>query len=123
MNFPTVICLPTVCYFLIEATSEIYGPGSIFPSYIFRSILLFAFLFICIFYFQIYIIKNTKIPRGILFVVVLFAPTHLPIYQSFTREGLTTPLTRRVASIYSLCAGTVYIVLRGSPTSSITLIS
>ena len=31
--------------------------------------------------------------------------------------------TRRVASICSLCAGTVYIVLCGSPTSSITLVS
>ena len=41
----------------------------------------------------------------------------------FTREGLTTPLTRRVASICSLCEGTIYIVLRGSPTSSITLVS
>ena len=42
---------------------------------------------------------------------------------SFTREGLTTPLTRRVASICYLCTGTVYILLRGSPTGSITLIS
>ena len=41
----------------------------------------------------------------------------------FTVERLTTSLTRRVASICSLCAGTVYIVLLGSPTGSITLVS
>ena len=41
----------------------------------------------------------------------------------FTREGLTTPLLCRVASICSLFAGTVYLVLRGSPTGSITLVS
>ena len=41
---------------------------------------------------------------------------------SFTREGLTTPLTHRVASICSLCEGTIYIVLLGS-TGSVTLVS
>ena len=50
-----------------------------------------------------------------------------PIYYNFTylftRQGLTTPLLRRVASICSLCAGAVYMVLRGSPTGSITLVS
>ena len=38
-------------------------------------------------------------------------------------EGLTAPLLCRVASICSLCAGAVYVVLRGSPTGSITLVS
>ena len=33
------------------------------------------------------------------------------------------PFSRRVASICYLCAGVVYIVLLGSPTSSITLVS
>ena len=47
----------------------------------------------------------------------------LQIYGIVTRKGLTTPVTRRVASICSLGAGTVYIVLRGSPTGSITLVS
>ena len=40
-----------------------------------------------------------------------------------TRKGLTTPLTRRVASGCYLCAGAVYVVLLGSPTGSITLVS
>ena len=37
--------------------------------------------------------------------------------------SITTPLSRRLASICYLCAGTVHVVLRGSPTGSITLIS
>ena len=40
-----------------------------------------------------------------------------------TRMGLTTPLTRRVARICYMCAGAVYVVLLGSPTGSITLVS
>ena len=95
------------------------APGSISPSYTFRSTLLFAFSFICIFYFQIYIIKNPKIPHWILLPIILFASTNLSIYQSFTREGLTTPLTCRVASICSLCADTVYIAWLGPPTGLI----
>ena len=47
----------------------------------------------------------------------------LPIYGAVTRKGLTTPLIRRVASICYLCAGAVHVVLRGSPTGSITLVS
>ena len=48
---------------------------------------------------------------------------HAPIYGTVTRKGLTTPLTRRVAGICSLCAGAVYMVLRDSPSGSITLVS
>ena len=47
----------------------------------------------------------------------------LPISGTITREGLTTPLIRRVASICNLSAGAVHVVLRGSPTGSITLVS
>ena len=77
INCPTVICLPTVAIFSREATSEIYGPRVYFPSYTFRSILPIAFSFICFFYFQIYIIKNPKIPCCVLF-------TFICIYQSTT---------------------------------------
>jgi hypothetical protein len=48
-----------------------------------------------------------------------FYPVNLIISGTVTQKGLTTPLTRRVASICSLCAGTVYIVLLGSPTGLI----
>ena len=71
--------------------------------------------------------KNTLLQFFVIYFILRFREIYLSnllqIYLSFTREGLTTPLTRRVASICSLCAGTVYIVLRGSPTSSITLVS
>ena len=40
-----------------------------------------------------------------------------------TRKGLTTPFTRWVASSCYLCAGAVYVVLLGSPTGSIILVS
>ena len=40
-----------------------------------------------------------------------------------TKEGLTTRLTLWVASICYLCAGVVYIVLLGSSTGLITLVS
>ena len=118
-NCPTVICLPAVCYFSREATSEIYDPrvyylsyflsNLLFATFIFRSIIpktqkYLAALFICIFYSCFVEIYLSKLPQN---------------YLSFTVEGLTTPLTRRIASICSLCAGTVYIVLIGSPTGLI----
>ena len=47
----------------------------------------------------------------------------LPISGAVARKGLTTPLTRRVASIFYLCAYVVYVGLLGPPTSLITLVS
>ena len=44
-------------------------------------------------------------------------------WSAASRKGLTTPFTRRVASICYLCVGVVYVMLLGSPTSSITLVS
>ena len=38
INFPAVICLPTVWYFLREASSEIYGPRVLFPIILFLAI-------------------------------------------------------------------------------------
>jgi hypothetical protein len=82
-------------------------------AFIFRSIkpkiqkYLAAFYFIC----------------DLLFNLLQFYPVNSTISGTVTRKGLTTPLTRRVASICSLCAGVVYVVLRGSPTGLITLVS
>ena len=50
-------------------------------------------------------------------------PVYLPISGAAPRKGLTTPLIRRVATICYLCAGAVHVVLHGSPTGSITLVS
>src|SRR5215216_4456280 len=124
INCPTVICSPTVCYFsrekpLVKPTA----PGSllnIFAFAIYFSLLLFSDL-----YFQ-----KPKIPCCNLFVFILSRVPAISIYPKyykniypFTCEGLTTPLLRRVASICYLCAGVVYVVLLGSPTGSITLVS
>ena len=73
--------------------------------------------------------KNPKIPCCNLFYLVfdllIFTTFSRPrtVCGAVTRKGLTTPLTRRVASGCYLCAGAVYVVLLGSPTGSITLVS
>ena len=121
-----VICLPTICYFsrekpLVKPTA----PGSSSPY------ICFPIYFICSFYSDL---LNQKYKNTLLkFILIYFAiclsylsqlyRVFSPIRGIVTRKGLTTPLTRRVASICSLCAGVVYVVLLGSPTSSITLVS
>ena len=106
-------------FFPREATSETYGPrvSSLiyFPS---RSIFLLLFLVLLNKKY-----KNTLL-HFILFVIYLsnlLQPSSalVPISGAVTRKGLTTPLTRRVVSICYLCAGAIYVVLRGSPTGSI----
>ena len=114
-------------FFLREATSETYDPGSL--SHIICLCDLFYFPFI----FRSIKPKNTRIPCCNLFLFILFGVRYinllqfihicLPIFGAVTRKGLTTPLIRQVASICYLCAGAVYVLLLGSPTSSITLVS
>ena len=124
INCPTVICLPTVCCFswdkpLVKSTAS----GSLLYYICLCDLFLFAFIFRSI------LSKTQKYLAG--FYLLLFAsinllqlsPVHVPISGAITRKGLTTPLTRQVASICYLCAGTIYIVLCGSPTGSITLAS
>ena len=95
-------------------------------SHIFAFAIYFSFAFI----FRSINPKNKKntLLHFILFVIHLFNllqlyPVRTPISGAVTRKGLTTPLTRRVASGCYLCAGVVYVVLLGSPTGSITLVS
>src|SRR5215216_1430398 len=111
-------------FFSREATSETYGPR-VSSQYI----LPLRSIFLC-FYFHIYISKNPKIPCCNFLLFILSRVPARSIYPNyykniypFTHEGLTTPLLRRVASICCLCAGDVYLVLLGSPTGSITLVS
>ena len=47
----------------------------------------------------------------------------LPILRHRVRKGLTTPFTRRVARIFYLYEGAIYVLLLGPPTGSITLVS
>ena len=76
------------------------------------------------------IIFNLKIPCCTFSLFFLFYVLVRSIYQiSYNliylniEEGLTTPLTHWVASFCCLCAGVVYIVLLGSPTGLMTLVS
>ena len=124
INCPIVICLPTICYFSREKPLvKSKAPRSLLYYICLRDLFLFAFIFRSI---------NPKIKNTLLqfyLFILSRVPTRsiYPIYYNFiylfTREGLATPLKHRAASISSLCAGTIYIVLHGSPTGSITLVS
>ena len=85
--------------------------------------------FICPFIFRSIKPKIQKYLATIYFIwrsiyqYLQLSHVRLPISGTVTQKGLTTPFTRRVARICYLCAGAVYIVLLGSPTGSITLVS
>ena len=110
-------------FFSRRATSETYGPGSL------SHIICLCNLFYLLFLFRSIKPKIQKYLAAIYFI-------WRSIYQYYnsltsvclpwgaaTRKGLTTTFTRRVASICYLCAGVVYVVLLGSPTGSITVVS
>ena len=111
-------------FFSREATSQTYFPGSL--SHIICLCDLFSFSFI---------LRSTKqkiqkylgaiyfIWRSIYQSTTILSHVRLPISGAATRKGLTAPFTRRVARSCYLCAGVVYVVLLGSPTGSITLVS
>ena len=129
INCPTVICLPTICYFFSrEATSETYGPRVSFSYYLplrstFRLLFIFRSIkpkiqkYLAAFYSYLFYLACDLSIYYNLFTSICLA------WGAATRKGLTTPFTRRVASSCYLCAGAVYIVLLGSPTGSITLVS
>src|SRR6266496_4850070 len=124
MNCPIVICSPTVCYFsrekpLVKPTA----PGSLLNIFCLCDLFSFAFIFRSIKpKIQKYLAALYYIWRSI-YQYLQLSHVRLPISCTVTRKGLTTLFTRRVASICYLCAGAVHVVLRGSPTSSITLVS
>ena len=128
INFPTVTCSPTACYFsrekpLVKPTA----PGSLSHSICLWDLFSFAFIFrstkpkiqkylAAIYSYLFYLAFDLSIYYSLCHI-------RLPIPRHRTRKGLTTPLTRRVARICYLCLGVVYVVLLGFPTSSITLVS
>ena len=124
INCPTVICLPTVCYLsrekpLVKSTAT----GSLLHYIFLCNLFSFAFIFRSIKpKIQKYLAALYFIWRSI-YQYLQLSHVRLPICSAATRKGLTTPFTRRVASICYLCARVVYVVLLGSPTSSITLVS
>ena len=123
INCLTVTCSPTICYFSWEKPlMRTTAPGSL------SHIICLCDLFSVAFIFRSTKPKIQTLLHFYLFASYLFnllqlSPVHAPIYGAVTQNGLTTPLTRRVASGCYLCAGAVYVVLLGSPTGSITLVS
>ena len=106
-----------------EATSETYGPRVFFLINLLAIYFSFAFLFRSIKpKIQKYLAALYFIWRSIYHYLQL-STNHVSIYGAVTQKGLTAPFTRRVARICYLCAGVVYVVLLGSPTGSITLVS
>ena len=127
-QLPTSNFFPTVCYFsrekpLVKPTA----PGSLSHIICLCDLFSFAFIFrsikpkiqkylAAIYSYLFYLAFDLSIYYNLSHVC-------LPIFGAATRKGLITPFTRRVASSCYLCAGAVYVVLRGSPTGSITLVS
>ena len=102
-------------FFSREDTSETYGPRVSFHHISLCDLFSFAFILRPIkpkiekYLAAIYLFRD-------LFILsTTFISRYLPILRRRSQKGLTTPLTRRVASICYLCAGAVYVVLGGSP--------
>ena len=125
---PTIICLPTVCYFSREKPlAKPTAPGSLSHIICLCDLFSFAFIFRSI---------KPKIQKYLaaIYSYLFYLGFDLSIYYNLftsvcpswgasTRKGLTTPFIRQVASSCYLCACVVYVVLLGSPTGSITLVS
>ena len=94
--------------------------------------LLIIFVFVIYFPLLFSVLLNQKYKNTLLQFIYsaiylsylpLLSHVVLPILTHRTQKGLTTPLTRPVPSICYLCVGDVYVVLGGSPTGLITLVS
>ena len=124
INFPTVICSPTVCYFypekpLVKPTA----PGSLLYYICLCDLFSFAFIFRSVKpKIQKYLAAIYFIWRSI-YQYLQLSHVCLPISGTVTRKGLATPLIRRVASSCYLCAGAAYVLLLASPAGLITLVS
>ena len=77
---------------LREATSETYGPGSIFYH------ISFQYILFCNLYFLIYIIKIPKI-----FILLLLSLSDLTLVSD--REGIDNPFITLVARFLFVCVG------------------
>ena len=95
VNWSTVICSSTVLFaFKREASSETYGPGSIFHHISFQSTILQSFIFRSI---------NQKPQKYFIFCLVLFIYLYQISPLQVTVKGLTTPLSCWVQVFDCLC--------------------
>ena len=107
INFPTVICSPTVsCVLEREASSENYGPGSTFIIYK-NTRKYFATILFLLFCFEIYLITYQL--RDV-------------ILASNSRGDWQPPCLRRVQVFAFVCAGAIHEALCDSPTGLIALV-
>ena len=110
-------------FFSREATSETYGPRVFFLIYLLCDLFYLCFLFRSIkpkiqkYFAPLYFICD------LLFQSITTFSRPRTVSGAVPQKGLPTPLTRRVARCCYSCAGAVYVVLLGSPTGSITLVS
>ena len=88
-----------------------------FLVFIFRSIKPKIQKYLAAFYFYLFYL------RSIFQSTTNLSHVRLPILRRRTPEGIDNPFNTWVARICYLCAGVVYVVLLGSPTGSITLVS
>ena len=114
INYPRVFCLPTVCYFLREATSEIYG-SRVYSLLYLLSDLLFAFEI----YFYLLLCSDLLFqkPQNTLLHFLLFilfrvlSRAYYPIYHNFYPINLTISgtVTKRGIDNPSYASGCKYL--------------
>ena len=106
-----------------EATSETYGPRVFFLIYLLVIYFSFALLLRYIkpkiqkYFAALYFICDLFIQS-----ITIFSRLLANFWHRYPK-GIDNPFNTSVASGCYLCAGAVYIVLLGSPTGSITLVS
>ena len=108
INFPIVICLPTVSYFSREATSEINDPWVYLTSSICNLYFaIFSTLFVILFP-DLYYQKTQKYLAAFYLLSLLFASINLCLIYL---RGIDNPSTQWVARIFYLYEDVAYIVL------------
>ena len=116
-------------YLLFAIFLERSHKWNLLPPGLFLILLAFAIYFSFAFIFRSIKPKIQKYLAALYFIwrsiyqYLLLSHIHVPISGAVTQKGLTTPLTRWVARGCYLWAGAVYVVLLGSPTCLITLVS
>ena len=123
INCPTVICLPTICYFSRE--KPLVKPTATGSS--------FSYICLCDLFYLLSLFRSIKQKIQKYFAALYFiCDLFIQSITTFSRphavpvplpERDWQPQTRRVARCCYLYARVVYVVLLGSPTGLLTLVS